>query len=236
MLTLGIETSGRLGSVALVEDGTLLAARSLESKGRRHAQALVAEAKSLFDERGRRLARCDLVAVSIGPGSFTGLRVGVVFAKTLAYAAGCRLAAVDTFQAVAADSPDDVDALHVVADAQRGDIYTARYVRDPGGVFRRAESIVIAEAETWCRQRLPGDVVSGPDRERCAALLSPGWRLMTAERRAQRAETVARLGAKQAEEGRTDDPWTLEPLYLRKSAAEEKWESTFDGGDGSGRL
>ncbi len=69
------------------------------------------------------------MAVSVGPGSFTGLRVGVVCAKTLAYANGCQLAAVDTLEAIAANSPADVVSVHVIADAQRGDLFVADYCR-----------------------------------------------------------------------------------------------------------
>src|SRR4051812_47674672 len=108
MLTLAIETSGPNGSVALSRDGALIDVQTLEREGRRHAQTLVVTIKSMFERAGLRAADCNVVGVSIGPGSFTGLRVGVVCAKTFAYATGAQVVAIDTFEAIAAASPDEV--------------------------------------------------------------------------------------------------------------------------------
>src|SRR5687768_2419931 len=108
MLVLSIETSGTGGSIALVDDRACLAERSLSQAGRRHARTLVFELKQLLAEREVAPGDLGAVAVSIGPGSFTGLRVGVVCAKTLAYAVSTKLVAVDTFLAIAAQSPDGV--------------------------------------------------------------------------------------------------------------------------------
>ena len=84
MLVLGVETSTRNGSVALVDSGKLLVERPLPDEGRRHAQTIVSEIDRILVECGRRKENVGRVGVSVGPGSFTGLRVGVVFAKTFA--------------------------------------------------------------------------------------------------------------------------------------------------------
>ena len=78
MLILGIETSGRQATVALLKEGQSLMIRQLEQTSRRHAQSLVAEIDVLLRKFGLEAADITAVAVSIGPGSFTGLRVGVV--------------------------------------------------------------------------------------------------------------------------------------------------------------
>ncbi|MFN5976898.1 MAG: tRNA (adenosine(37)-N6)-threonylcarbamoyltransferase complex dimerization subunit type 1 TsaB, partial [Planctomyces sp.] len=83
-MLLAVETSGMTGSLALSADGQLLSERVLESEGRRHAQTLVSEVGLLLSGQGLTVGDLSAVAVSIGPGSFTGLRVGLVFAKTLA--------------------------------------------------------------------------------------------------------------------------------------------------------
>ncbi|MGE5193070.1 MAG: tRNA (adenosine(37)-N6)-threonylcarbamoyltransferase complex dimerization subunit type 1 TsaB, partial [Deltaproteobacteria bacterium] len=132
MLTLALETSGPVGSVAVVESGELLCERTLKL-GRQHGQALIPAIRAALEECGKKAKDCDLVAVSIGPGSFTGVRVGVVCAKTLAYAAPCRLAAVDALHAIACNSPADVWSVKVIGNAQRGDLFTAKYVRSAGG-------------------------------------------------------------------------------------------------------
>ncbi len=128
-LVLGIETSGLAGGIALFRGDHCLGDVQLEEAPRRHAQTLVAQIGTLVGGAGCRVRDLSAVAVSIGPGSFTGLRVGVVCAKTLAYATGCRLAAVDTLRAIAANSPADVARVHVLADALRGDAYVASYQR-----------------------------------------------------------------------------------------------------------
>src|SRR5207302_9751075 len=84
-------------------------------------------------DSGKKPRDCQLVAVSVGPGSYTGLRVGVVCAKTLAYVVNCRLAAVDTLQSIACNSPVDVAVVEVICDAQRGDLFAGTYARDVHG-------------------------------------------------------------------------------------------------------
>lgn len=231
MLTLGIETSVRAGSVALCRDGQCLTERPLDSHGspprrRRHAQALVAEIVERFRQCGRKPSDCDAVAVSLGPGSFTGLRVGVVCAKTLAYATGCSLAGIDTFLAIAENTPAEIQSVFVIGDAQRGDLAVGRYIRRPDGWFERDGAVRIVHAEDWCRDRRPTDLISGPGLDKVADRLTGRCRILGPEFRTPRAHIVARLGERAVQAGRADDPWTLEPFYLRKSAAEERREKT----------
>lgn len=225
MLTLGIETSSRIGSVALHRDGTLLAETVLSQQGRRHAQSLVAEIDALFRETQSQPADCDLVAVSIGPGSFTGLRVGVVCAKTFAYAVGCQVIAVDTLLAIAENAPDAVSDVWVVSDAQRGEIFAARYQRSSGGFWVQTVPITIYGGKRWCVQREPTDHVTGPGVEPYGMELLSRCHLLPAECRSAAAGIVARVGVRLFAAGRKDDLWSLEPFYMRPSAAEEKWDA-----------
>lgn len=88
MLLLAVEASTHTGTLSLSDDNRVIAERVLAAEGRRHAQTLVQDVSQLLSEHGRTAADLRAVAVSVGPGSFTGLRVGVVFAKTYAWAAG----------------------------------------------------------------------------------------------------------------------------------------------------
>jgi tRNA threonylcarbamoyladenosine biosynthesis protein TsaB len=227
VLLLAFETSVRDGTIALRRDGVLLEERLLEQGGRRHAQTLVAEIDALLKSHACRPAQLDAVAVSSGPGSFTGLRVGVVSAKTLAYATGARLAAVDTLAAVAEQTPGRPPVLHVIADAQRADIHVAtyRFSEERGDEYRRDGEIEIVAAAVWCGQRVAGDVVSGPGVEKVASLLTGRVHLPPHENRIPRAATIALLGERRIASGIVDDAWTTEPVYVRKSAAEEKWDA-----------
>src|SRR5262245_18914587 len=113
-----LETSGRVGQVGLAAGGRLLAGRRL-SETSKHARDLTPTAAELFRDFGWAPADVQGVAVSRGPGSYTGLRVGVMTAKAFAYATGCRLLAADTFAVIAAQAPPDADRLDVLADAQK---------------------------------------------------------------------------------------------------------------------
>jgi tRNA threonylcarbamoyladenosine biosynthesis protein TsaB len=226
MLTLGIETSGWEGSIALLRNGALVAERALSRTGRRHARTLVSELRELLASASATPRDVELVAVSVGPGSFTGLRVGVVCAKTFAYATGCTVVGVDTFEAIAAGSPSDVDRVVVLADAQRGDLYAGRYARSATrDEWRREGEIEIQRAEEFIAG-LPRDtVVTGPGAARCSAALEAVARVLPAESGVPRAADVAAIGERRALAGETDDVWRLEPVYVRKSGAEEKLEA-----------
>lgn len=219
MITLGIETSGRSGSVALAADGVLLAARELSASGRRHARTLVPEIGILLAGCDLTPREIDLVAVSIGPGSFTGLRVGVVCAKTFAYAVGCSLIGVDTFLAVASRQ-EDLHRIWIIDDALRGDLFAGEYAAEDGqwGCVSPPRLIALADWRVGIDLETP---VSGPGVDKLSAELA-GLRLATGELRSPHAREIALLGEASARAGRVDNPWTLEPLYIRRSAAEEK--------------
>ena len=224
MWTLGIETSGRSGSVALLRDAEFVAERSLDRTGRRHAQTLLAEIDGMLREYELSAKDIHTIAVSVGPGSFTGLRVGIVCAKTFAYASGCRLAAVTTFQAIAENAPSHVSELFVIADAQRQDLFVGRFCRVDENFALQGE-IEIHPAAKWCAARRDSDLVSGPGVKKWSESLSSVCEVLPESGFNPQARVVAALGAKQTVEGSSADPWALEPLYLRRSSAEDRWNA-----------
>jgi tRNA threonylcarbamoyladenosine biosynthesis protein TsaB len=220
-LTLAIETSGLPGSIALCCGPECLVEAILDEAPRRHAQTLVSEIGRRLKETSRSVRELQAVAVSIGPGSFTGLRVGVVCAKTLAYATGCRLAAVDTLRAIAANSGPGVERVHVMCDALRGDAYVATY-RLSAGVWTAEQPPSIVVARTWLSERPPGDTISGPGLATYGQLVPAECRQLSPETWIPRARIIAQLGQEQLARGDAADCATLEPFYLRRSAAEER--------------
>lgn len=210
-----IETSGRVGKVGLARGGAVVRAAELDAS-RRHARDLTATVDALL--KAESLGPRDLagVMVSVGPGSYTGLRVGVMAAKALAYATGCRLVPVGTFAAIAAQAPAEVDSLWVIADALQGQVYYQRFERSaPAGEVR------IAAGDEWLSHLSAGDGVSGPGVKVYADRIPPTCRLVAAP---DREPSVAGLFA--AGQGVTsatrEELFALEPLYLRGSSAEEK--------------
>ncbi len=223
MWTLGIETSDRIGAVALVYDGQCVEERQLEKSGRRHAQTLVSEIDSILKKHAVEPKDCDLVGVSVGPGSFTGLRIGVVFAKTFAYATGCHVGAVNSLHVLAQQAPDATTEIWAIADAQRSELFVGKFVKSDTGFLDPVADIEICDAVSWFRSRSPVELVGGTVVEKYQDDLS--CRVVEAARRQPSAASVALLAERNFHAGQTDDLWTLEPKYFRKSAAEEKWDA-----------
>ncbi len=228
MLTLAIETSGPLGSVAVLESGQVLGEQTLEL-GRQHGQVLIPAIARLLADCGKSPRDCNLVAVSVGPGSFTGLRVGVVCAKTLAYAAKCQLAAVNTLHAIACNSPPDVAVIDVIGDAQRGDLFVGRYIKNAAGDWLPEGGIRIVSTDSWIASLNSVNVISGSALEKLGELVARRCRILAPEFRIPQAAWIGRLVIRLMETGQASDLWSVEPLYLRRSSAEVQWEKLHPG-------
>jgi tRNA threonylcarbamoyladenosine biosynthesis protein TsaB len=163
------------------------------------------------------------VLVSRGPGSYTGLRVGVMSAKAFAYATGCAILGVDTFTVVAAQAPDAVTRLDVLADAQQDKVYAQSFGRGAG--WQPLSPLVICKFADWLANRRPGAWVSGPGLSRWAVHMPPDTPVAEPALREPTPEALLRVGLALYESGRRDDLWALEPLYLRPSSAEEQWQA-----------
>ena len=210
-----IETSGRVGQIGLARDGTLVRTGLLD-ENRRHVRDLAPMVGSMLPTEELKPAEVTGVMVSIGPGSYTGLRVGIASAKAFAYATGCRLVAVPTFAAIALQAPLEAQELWVVADGLQGSIYVQSYERtgakDELRIERAADVLPAAPQGAW---------FTGPGVEVYANLLPPGVSLVPESDRDPTLESLFRAGLKIAPLAR-QELFALEPLYLRGSSAEEK--------------
>jgi tRNA threonylcarbamoyladenosine biosynthesis protein TsaB len=159
-----------------------------------------------------------LVIVAVGPGSFTGLRIGVTTAKTLAYAVGAEVIGVNTLAVIASQAPQSAAPLWVVMDAQRQELFAAKFdgERKPIG-----ETRILAQDE-WLSALAPCDRVTGPGLKRMRSLLPTGVEVVDESQWPPMAAAVGQLGWRDYCAGRRDDLWKLVPQYYRPSAAEEK--------------
>src|SRR5436190_10032393 len=125
---LAVETSGRIGSIALIDGDSILAEEQFA-----HGLANAAQILPIIDRlcRSRDWKPFDLreLYVSVGPGSFTGLRIGVTLCKTIAFATGAKIVAVPTARVLAENAPPEAQNLIIVLDAKREQIFTARFRR-----------------------------------------------------------------------------------------------------------
>jgi tRNA threonylcarbamoyladenosine biosynthesis protein TsaB len=219
-----LETSGRVGSVALTEGTTVRATRRLD-EARRHARDLAPAVADLLQEAGWKPRDLQAVAVSRGPGSYTGLRVGVMSAKAFAYAAGCAVLALDTFTAIALQSREDATLVDVIADAQQDKIYIQRFQRhSPQQIPVAVSALAIRSFADWLADR-PAPWISGPGLRLCRTRLPSTIQLVNESEWEPQVESLLRLALTQWQAGERADLFALEPLYLRPSSAEEKWQS-----------
>jgi len=218
-----LETSGRVASVALAEGGRLLGTRRLDEASR-HARDLAPAVAGLLAEQGWRPRDVHAVLVSRGPGSYTGLRVGVMSAKAFTYATGCALLAVDTFAAVALQAPAACGRLDVLADAQQERVYLQSFIRE-GSVWRPLEGLAIVSGTDWLTRRRGDAWVTGPGLKKWEGRLPLEVHRVEEARRDQQPEGVLQLGLARYRADERDDVWSVEPLYLRPSSAEEQWQA-----------
>ncbi len=217
---LGIETSGTIGSVALW-DGAVVAEESFQ-RGLVHGKALIPTIAALLERAGWEKSTLGLIAVSQGPGSYTGVRVGVATAKALAWALPCPIVGVPTLDALARSHPQASVPLCPVVDARWEQVYTALY-QWRGGEMTREWGPRAMRPEDLARE-LPEQVrLFGDGLKRYRALFErPGATFGGEEAWVCHARFIAELGARAFAEGRRDDPLSLVPLYLRPTEAEVK--------------
>lgn len=227
---LGIDTSGLAGSVALCRNGIILEQRSLEQAGRRHAQTLITQIAALLSGHQLQPHNLNGVAVISGPGSFTGLRVGVVCAKTLSYALRIPLITVDTFDVVAAQCPPELSAVWIVDDAQRQEVFAGRYVRVDAETWRLQGDRFIVLARDWLSSLPQSEIVVGPGTQKLPGDISSPQVMRDAAINWPRAETVCRLAERKLLAGERSDCWTAMPFYIRVSGAEEKVLKSSESG------
>lgn len=221
MIVLGIETATPYGGAALWEDGQILA--DIQNDGTvSHSQRLMPAIDRALRGAERAIGDLDAVAVSIGPGSFTGLRIGLAVAKSLAYDCGKPIIAVPTLEALAAHFSRPGIVLAPMLDARRSEIFGAMFLLDQD--IHRLSPDIVESPEAFARRLKKPCLAAGPGAQRYAELLKaiPADAIELAEGALNRpsAASVAALGAQRLIDGHTASALTLEPVYVRKSDAE----------------
>jgi tRNA threonylcarbamoyladenosine biosynthesis protein TsaB len=228
MLTLALETSAQSGSIAILRDRELLTERILPQQ-QRTAQSLAPGIVDVLRDAGLTAQQIDLIAVTQGPGSFTGLRVGITTAKIFGYATKAAVLGVNTLEVLAQQASENSLLICAVLDAQRQQQFSATYSRpDAGSPLAEVSACRIINDDVWLASLKAGMCVIGPGlaKRRDALLPHIPDGVVVADRDdwSPRANVVGQLAFDQYATGRRDDLWKLLPHYHRKSAAEEKIE------------
>lgn len=226
MTILAIDTSTRVSSVALAESGRIVAELNQDTR-LTHSERLMPQIKQLLDMAEKTSRDLSAIAVSIGPGSFTGLRIGMATAKTMAYALGIPVVGVPTLDALAWNCPLGGIHLAPMLDAQKGNVYTARYRFANGEMIVEEGATVRSFEEAAAMLQTLGEpclVVGERQAIRDASLLTDNVRLAPPHLFAPRAASVALCAEVRLANGQADDVMQLEPLYIRRAEAEVLWE------------
>lgn len=229
MKLVAIETSTLAGSIAAAQrtgSGWSVVHRVLLPPTVRTAKSLPVALAGLLDELGWRPAKLDAVAAATGPGSFTGLRIGVTAAKTLAYATGAQAVGVNTLAVIARQwfaypQCDHAPRTHVAMEAHRGEFFATAFDYPPTG-DKDPPEVQIIEHTAWAASIPGGDAANGPGVAQVADQLADGVVLAPEQDRPPRADALAKLAGEAFDAGRGVAPWQLMPDYYRLSAAEEK--------------
>jgi tRNA threonylcarbamoyladenosine biosynthesis protein TsaB len=224
---LGLETATDVCAAATASGGAVVAEIAAEER-HIHAERLMAMVGGVLARSGCALRDCDAIAVSIGPGSFTGLRIGLSVAKGLAFAAGKPIVPVPTLRAIAEQTAQRVrvgaaTAILPLLDARRDEVYAALFERE-GPALRLAweerdwplaalaekvsglELLVTGQAAPRLREALGS----------AASLKAPGVAFATPDEARCSAGIVALLGEQILAAGGAADPRTLEPRYIKE--------------------
>lgn len=223
--SIAIETSGARGGIALGFGDAIREVRSFESVGR-HAADLMPSIASACQVQGVSPKDVSLVFVSQGPGSFTGLRLGVTVARMIGWGNGARIVGVPTLEAIAQnalDLPSPPINIAVMLDARRKNVYAAAFVLNGSRYVSQSEAIEVSPVQ-FLKDRTPGVAVLGEGvRIHKAAIESAGGSILPDEIHSARAEHVFKIGSRMAAEGQFTDCCQITPTYVRLPEPEEKW-------------
>lgn len=233
MLVLALDTTTRWGSHALVRDG-LVVVEGVGDASRAHAERLPAEVLALVSDQGLGLGDIDLFAVASGPGSFTGLRIGIASMQGLAFAVDRPIVGVSALDALARSALPHLlansDHVGVWMDGQRGEVFAASYV-----VHRGVDGVVTVEPAGEAVVGMPADIaLQWAERGVCGAVFvgdgavryrdtingAEGLAALVVDPVPSIAPDVAALAAERFAGGGTFHPHAIVPVYVRRPDVE----------------
>lgn len=218
MYILGIDTATRAASVAVIFDGKILAETVRESP-QSFSETLMPQVEEVIKVSGA-FRKIDAVAVSMGPGSFTGLRIGLATAKALAYAWGIKIIGVPTLDALAYNFP--AAKVLPLIDAQKNRAYCQLFSDANAMTELEVRPIDEAVAEL---AKVDGEIfLCGDVLHKIKISLPMNVKIAPPNLKMPRASSVALLGKILLEAGKIANVMNLEPLYIRRAEAEELWE------------
>jgi tRNA threonylcarbamoyladenosine biosynthesis protein TsaB len=226
MYILGIETSTTTGSVAVISEDGVIAQYGLNIEVT-HSERLMSTVDRVLEDTGLTIDKMDGYAVAIGPGSFTGLRIGLAAVKGLALVSGKPIAAVPTLKALAWNLPSAAHPVCPMLDARKKEVYAATYWFEGSALVHGMAEAVISLARL--SDRISGTTIFTGEASHLfrreivnlfgdRALFAPLSAILPS------AAAVAEIGMGMIKSGKQADPDRLTPMYIRRPEAEVAWE------------
>ena len=218
-----LETSGSCGIVALGFGSNIISHRVLEI-AKRHVSDMAPAIAEMLKECGWEAKNLDAIATGIGPGSYTGLRIGLMSSRTLAMMTGARLLGISTFEILAQHGLEAGHAkVEIIADAQQDKIYAQRFENNNSHLTSASELKIVSAAE-WMANRDISFAIAGPGVPKVLPLIQANQGMVVEQSGNINKESFLALALKKLFSHHSDDPLSLQPLYLRRSSAEEQWD------------
>jgi len=227
VLVLAIDTALATGGVALASGGQVLASRILEP-GRTHSVTLLPAVAELLAEAGAAVEDLQGLAVTRGPGYFTGLRIGLATALGLALARDIRVAAFSSLKLLAAGAPPSAGSLWALADARRGLLYAGQFAPGPDEPRLLGREAAITPERLAPRLQAPALLVGDGARLHREALSAPGLELAPPQYDRIDPGRLAVMGAARLVGGGGLEAGRLRASYLRPSDAEVRFGLPLD--------
>lgn len=226
MKILALDTSAKAASAAVCENGKILAETFLNVKTT-HSQTILPMCEAMLNTLGLTPGELDGFAVSVGPGSFTGLRIGISAVKGLAFAADKPCVGVSTLDALAQNCADFEGIICAVMDARCNQVYNALYEASGGTVRKLTEdrALLLADLLEELKSLKKMVLLVGDGADLCYNRTKEQtihWRLAAPAARFQRASSVALLAETAFAQGKTQTAGELLPVYLRLPQAQRE--------------
>ncbi len=234
MKILAIDTSTMLGGIAIMDESLLIAESRLNVKST-HSERLMTEIEHCLKQSGVKISDIDVFAVATGPGSFTGLRIGLSTIKGFSYATGKPIVSVPTLEALAWNFPYSRYPVCTMLDARKKEVYAALFKWEGENLIRLINE-TSAKPEEFVRDalRVTHDdkfIFAGEGavlyRDKIIEAVGEKAIFASPEKTVPSPANVAVLGLKKAKAGEFSEPVSLIPMYIRKSEAEVKENAKF---------
>ena len=237
MILLALDTCDPRGSLAVLRDEEVLTVIAHEGTAD-YSSWVLPTAEAALQASGLGLREVDVFAVASGPGSFTGVRIGLTTVKAWSEAFGKKVASVSRLEAMAAQSPDDGEYVAAFADAHRDQVFGGLYWREGTGLRLVEQEMVAAPAEFlhWVDAHSANRPVGwiSPDPDKVRALeewqrrAKDGLRIELSS--SVLAPMIGKIGLRRAREGRLVDALALDAEYIRRPDAETLWKGVTGRG------